>query len=84
MAVPLSQMATVTKYVLAQKLNRGEAVSARVDAGTLIPLQFGLCRLRKDSISLIMCWISGSPPSSVGLRRRNVAPRSSAFPAANR
>src|SRR5437016_9891712 len=29
---------------------RGKTVSARADAGTLIPMQFGLCRLRKDSI----------------------------------
>ena len=51
MAVPLSQMATVTKYVLTQKLNGVKRYPLVLMLEPLIPLQFGLRRLRKDSIS---------------------------------
>ena len=83
MAVPLSQMATVTKYVLAQKLKGVKRYPLVLMLEPLFRCNLACAGCGKFN-TLIMCWINGSRPSSAGLRRRNAELRSSAFPVANR
>ena len=82
MAVPLSQMATVTKYVLTQKLNRVKRYPLVLMLEPLFRAIWPVPAVERFN-TRIMCWISGSRLSSAGRRRRNAALRSSVFPVAN-